>query len=96
MNNPFEEIFKRLENIEKMISPRSRHTAQRTGRQRTRFSQNIRSQQHNRIFGQLPLPFSQHRDDTLCEAWSHPTFRCGRAETVDAAAICPGFQQTSR
>ena len=102
MNNPFEEIFKRLENIEKMISPvgssssEEPDTAQRTGRQRTRFSQNIRSQQHNRIFGQLPLPFSQHRDDTLCEAWSHPTFRCGRAETVDAAAICPGFQQTSR
>ena len=25
MNNPFEEIFKRLENIEKMIAPVMRH-----------------------------------------------------------------------
>lgn len=91
MNNPFEEIFKRLENIEKMISSRSRRTAQRTGQQRTRFSQNIRSQQHNRVFGQLSLPFSQHRGDTLREAWSHPAFRCERAETVDAAAISPHF-----
>ena len=60
MNNPFEEIFKRLENIEKMIAPVIGRTARRTaGRKRACVSQNIRCQRHNRVFGQLPVSFSQ-------------------------------------
>ena len=56
MNNPFEEIFKRLENIEKMIAP---VTGVKPGRKRACVNQNIRCQRHNRVFGQLPVSFSQ-------------------------------------
>ena len=81
MNNPFEEIFKRLENIEKMIAPV-------TGAQP---EENIRCQQHNRVFGQLPVSFSRQGDDTVCQAWAYPAFRHGGTQKVDAAAVCPGF-----
>ena len=58
MNNPFEEIFKRLENIEKMIAPVTGVQPEER-RKRACVNQNIRCQRHNRVFGQLPVPLSQ-------------------------------------
>ena len=68
MNNPFEEIFKRLENIEKMIAPVMGAQPEERQDGKACVSQNIRCQRHNRVFGQLPVPLSQQGDDTVCQA----------------------------
>ena len=73
-------------------TPGHGRTARRTaGRKRACVSQNIRCQRHNRVFGQLPVSFSQQGDDTVCQAWAYPAFRHGGTQKVDAAAVCPGF-----
>ena len=60
MNNPFEEIFKRLENIEKMIAPvMGAQPEERQDGKEPVLVKIIRCQQHNRVFGQLPVSFSQ-------------------------------------
>lgn len=92
MNNPFEEIFKRLENIEKMIAPvMGVQPEERQDEKRACVSQNIRCQRHNRVFGQLSVSLSQQEDDTVCQAWAYPAFRHGGTQKVDATAVCPGF-----
>ena len=83
MNNPFEEIFKRLENIEKMIAPVM--GAQPEERQDGKEPVLVK------ISVQLPVSFSQQGDDTVCQAWAYPAFRHGGTQKVDAAAVCPGF-----
>ena len=93
MNNPFEEIFKRLENIEKMIAPvmGSQPEERQDGKEPVLVKISVASGITGYSVGQLPVPLSQQGTDTVCQAWAHPTFRHGGTKKVDAAAVCPGF-----
>lgn len=92
MNNPFEEIFKRLENIEKMIAPvmGAQPEERQDGKEPVLVKISVASGITG-LFGQLPVSFSQQGTDTLRQAWAYPAFRHGGTQKVDAAAVCPGF-----
>ena len=88
----FRRIFKRLENIEKMIAPVT--GAQPEERQDGKEPVLVKISVASGITGysvKLPVSFSQQGDDTVCQAWAYPAFRHGGTQKVDAAAVCPGF-----
>ena len=92
MNNPFEEIFKRLENIEKMIAPVM--GAQPEERQDGKEPVLVKISVASGITG-YSVNYLYHLaskgTDTVCQAWAYPAFRHGGTQKVDAAAVCPGF-----
>lgn len=92
MNNPFEEIFKRLENIEKMIAPVM--GAQPEERQDGKEPVLVKISVASGITG-YSVNYLYHLASkgliTLRQAWAYPAFRHGGTQKVDAAAVCPGF-----
>ncbi len=92
MNNPFEEIFKRLENIEKMIAPvmgvqpEERQDGKEPVLVKISVASGITGYSVNYLYH-----LASKRDDTVCQAWAYPAFRHGGTQKVDAAAVCPGF-----
>ena len=90
MNNPFEEIFKRLEHIEKMIAPvmGAQPEERQDGKEPVLVKISVAS---GITGGQLPVPLSQQGTDTVCQAWAYPAFRHGGTKKMDATAVCPGF-----
>ena len=87
MNNPFEEIFKRLEHIEKMIAPVM--GAQPEERQDGKEPVLVKISVASGITG-YSVNYQQGTD-TVCQAWAYPAFRHGGTQKMDATAVCPGF-----
>ncbi|CUQ14871.1 Uncharacterised protein [Parabacteroides distasonis] len=92
MNNPFEEIFKRLENIEKMIAPVM--GAQPEERQDGKEPVLVKISVASGITG-YSVNYLYHLASKglipCVQAWAYPAFRHGGTQKVDAAAVCPGF-----
>ncbi len=74
MNNPFEEIFKRLENIEKMIAPvtGSQPEERQDGKEPVLVKISVASGITGYSVNYL-YPFSQ-QGMIPCQAWAYPAF----------------------
>ena len=88
MNNPFEEIFKQLENIEKMISPIVSSSSKEPD---SKQSVLVKISVASRITG-YSVNYLYH----LASSGAIPCVKRGRVAAVDAATICTSFQQTIR
>lgn len=92
MNNPFEEIFKRLENIEKMIAPvmgaqpEERQDGKEPVLVKISVASGITGYSVNYLYHLASKGLIPWR-----QAWAYPAFRHGGTQKVDAAAVCPGF-----